>query len=1426
MSYGIEGEYGLRSGIRTYKDVVQDGSWAKVVLAELYPGEPVTSWALSAGAVYVGAARRSHDGVRLDIMGVSTLLGTLTRSTIADPTAIAAGEYWYDVDAVVADIAWDDGVTVWDGVDHWDEFVALYVRMPDGSDPEDTEVEVEYLLAFASRAETHPVLGANVVSNGTFETYSTPGVPGGTFTGWTYATNATAGGTVTLDEDPAPYLGDAAARITLADVPYRGGYIYQDPMAVVVGQSYRVSGAYKVTGSGLALVSVRDSASAWFMGPNGRDAVAAAYQALPNPPSEEWHRFTWDFVAPTTGTLRLFLFAYAYNDADAAASPAMGTGTVSWDDVQVRQIHRMAHYSPRISGASVPTVQTGSNDVFFGGKQIGVGSIALLNHDAFFETLEGLDWINRKVVLKVGGAYLGDFYQPGDNTLLEADWTQHGTWDVDIAADGSLSKAAGTNWNAAVTSQKFNGNGYVEFTVTAAGGGNLGFYGITTARSASAFAEQEFGFYLLGGGATGIRVWEDGGQVLGTIGYNHSAGTVIRVEVRDGAVLYYVDGALVYTSLKTAPAAWMADACVYSQLDPVMGPVVVHGVAADDAADTRLESLAVEDYRTAFTGLIQNVKTDDVEFALDIQDVRAAYFRKVPTRAYTVADFPNSAPADEGKPRALWFGRKTHVRPIRYGSGAVYGLYELADCTDAPNGITEVAQVWNYVDQAAADTWDSTRRIPLNFKRTPALDITGADSSGMGDNDAEQATYKTGAIGWDAGLWLDQDTVVNTETVRFELTVAFAGDYRWMAGFSSVAPSTYSYTEIDFAIYNQGVGSVYAIYESGGLYFTSTLLVNVGDRVRILMDNGTVTYWVNGLGTDGWELVYTSLFDASGTYSPALACYDQNTYVPGLALYRSTDLYYTPTLSTARLTVDANVKALEVTHETKRVSFNDAGTEKTAIVQPGVYTPDEIMFQLTAAIAGVAFKSGVANLYTYSTATHKFTLASPNNLGFNFSSGEFTDLWKTLGFTQEDSTITDTSDAAESPVYTSDDVDLFLRVDGQGYKDDGSGTYTTVVDGLIEAGPDILRTLLIAFLKNPATIVDAASFESARARAPESVAIHMGREWSLKDIMETLEWTNIANISIAGDGTVYYDVYVGDVPTGIIDLVDSDFSAFAITWEAADVYRTVRTYYDEDPEGNFYLYRATENPDVEARFGRPEVKEFRTWLTFATAASNNSSRMSELAKAPAKQLRGTVRGKLLDHRVGQKVRVTRNRAASAGGLLSSSVYRLISIRQNHALGLSQFIAVPDVVTVAGVACLTACQSYCEVNCQSTCEGACQIGCMVSCEVGCQVACQSCDQTGCQDTCELTCQTGCEATCQVACQAACQTACQTACQSGCQVSCQTGCEVSCQDTCQLACQTGCEVSCQTSCEVTCQTDCQVACQFKCEWWCQLGESEQP
>jgi hypothetical protein len=595
-------------------------------------------------------------------------------------------------------------------------------------------------------------------------------------------------------------------------------------------------------------------------------------------------------------------------------------------------------------------------------------------------------------------------------------------------------------------------------------------------------------------------------------------------------------------------------------------------------------------------------------------------------------------------------------------------------------------------------------------------------------------------------------------------------------------------------------------------------------------DDGQVSFWVDG------TLLYTSSVAPSGTYNVRAMFYVSNTLIGYMMAYRSTNLRHTTDLAAATITVTYDPGPYRVEAGENSFTFSHTGAnELTALVPPGLYAGGALAGVAGGAMAAAAAADGshtpTSHSATYSQTTHLITITSGTALVLEVSSGTNRELYPLLGFTGQNRTSA-TSHVSDVALFTDPDTQHHVRVFGKGYKDDASGTYTGTPDALIEVGADVLSTIAQIWLKLPPLAIDTASFQNARGRAPETLALYINRNMTTKELFETLEFSNIANISIGGNGTIYYDVYVGDVPVGIMDVDDRDFSSFGIRYTARDVYKTVRVLYDKDPESDLYFVRSRTNDEAQSRFGRSDLKEFKTFLRNPENAQAASDRIGELAKAATRQLSATVRGKLLDHRIGQKVRITRDRAADVGGRLGSAIFRIISVKQNHALGLTEIVAVDDIVTVAGVACVTVCQSFCQSTCQEVCEAACQSTCQVACQVGCQVACQDCAQVSCQTACEATCQTscetacqtGCEATCQSACQATCQTGCQVSCQAACQVSCQTGCQVTCQSTCETACQSACETACQAACELNCQTECQTACQTECQFACQTPKQQ--
>lgn len=540
-------------------------------------------------------------------------------------------------------------------------------------------------------------------------------------------------------------------------------------------------------------------------------------------------------------------------------------------------------------------------------------------------------------------------------------------------------------------------------------------------------------------------------------------------------------------------------------------------------------------------------------------------------------------------------------------------------------------------------------------------------------------------------------------------------------------------------------------------------------------------------------------------------------------LVENTD--YTVSLSAGQITVIADCGPYEVTEDNRRLNFNTGGSELLATLDPGLYTAAGLASEVQSRMRSATGDSSVD--VTYSDTTHLFTITRSGTLNLLCSSGTAKGTaWSLIGF--ENTDLTGSTSYTGTDVTFEDADEHIIRCTAKGYKDDASGTYTGTANAMIEVGADICRVLLVKFLGKSPSIIDETSFVAARSRAPESLSIYLTEPTSSRVIFDMMEYSNIANIVVGGDGTVYYEVYVGDVPANITDLFDYDYHGFRIKRGVSDVYAVIRVKHDQNPETGDWKSRIAQNDQVSARFGRPDERDFETFIKTGSAAIACAERLRALASSPARVITFSVKGKLIDKRVGQKIRLTRERAMDATGRLSAKVVRIISIKQDHQSHMTMVDCVDDVVTVAGYSCVSSCQaaceagcqSSCEISCQSTCESTCQTGCQTACQGGCESSCQVGCEVNCQTGCEVTCQSGCEGgSCQTSCEAGCQTACQTGCQTQCQQGCQSSCENGCQTGCEVSCETGCELGCQTSCETGCQDSCEIACQSNCQVECQ-------
>lgn len=385
--------------------------------------------------------------------------------------------------------------------------------------------------------------------------------------------------------------------------------------------------------------------------------------------------------------------------------------------------------------------------------------------------------------------------------------------------------------------------------------------------------------------------------------------------------------------------------------------------------------------------------------------------------------------------------------------------------------------------------------------------------------------------------------------------------------------------------------------------------------------------------------------------------------------------HYTVDLDLGQISLVDNVGPFRVTIENNAIDWQDgigALNTFTATVPVGLYTGRQLSNAIEAVmepvsgndysvIYRVGFGAGAAgkDRITFQRLTGAGTFSLLTNSGAN----KETAIWDLIGFDKSaDTTIP--IPVSDEVLFTDSDTQHVIRVDAQGFKDDGSGTFTGVGEGIINIGADMLRVILVNYMKKSFDVIDDATFDDARTSAPEEIAAYFGEEISTKDIFDALEFSNAANIIVNADGVVFYKVNISDI-AGIPPLVDDkDIEEHVEEFDVSDVYQTIRIAFDQDPSsGEFVSVEATDT-SVVPRLGRPDSRTFETFLKESTDARDRADEFLALAnRAPRKIVMNLLGGRFIRKEIGDKLDLTIERATGLEGTIQNEIFRIVSIRK-------------------------------------------------------------------------------------------------------------------------------------------------------------------
>lgn len=427
------GVLGIRSGLPTLKDQLKQGVQKRVVLARALGGIQVKAgWEVHSGSIYKAPFGYAMFGVPSDVAMVTT---TERRDGLGRAESIAvmsSGTYYYDpLTPGINTLSWDDPAHSWDesGLT-WDDYGTLYVHLG-GTNPATTIVMAHVWLFVASRSAVFPTLGSDyLAAQGNFEEWvaSAP-------VGWTI-TPAAGGGS--SQETGTTYLGTSALRLTAtassAAVPV-SAVISISNSTSVVGQYRRVSGFYMTDASNPSGLhaNLRVGIGSNYGMEDGRDTTTGTNGLDLEAGGGEWRHFVYDF--------RVWDAASNIDVRVALRNSSGGsvTGGVIFDGIEVRWISRYETYQPRLGQGGGAEVQAATNDVFFGGKQVSLGTATITNGDGELDApFAELDWEGRYVMMDLAG----DDGSDGRTSISDTDRVFFGTATAAALNDAAFALSA------------------------------------------------------------------------------------------------------------------------------------------------------------------------------------------------------------------------------------------------------------------------------------------------------------------------------------------------------------------------------------------------------------------------------------------------------------------------------------------------------------------------------------------------------------------------------------------------------------------------------------------------------------------------------------------------------------------------------------------------------------------------------------------------------------------------------------------------------------------------------------------------------------------------------------------------------------------------------------------------------------------------
>ena len=300
--------------------------------------------------------------------------------------------------------------------------------------------------------------------------------------------------------------------------------------------------------------------------------------------------------------------------------------------------------------------------------------------------------------------------------------------------------------------------------------------------------------------------------------------------------------------------------------------------------------------------------------------------------------------------------------------------------------------------------------------------------------------------------------------------------------------------------------------------------------------------------------------------------------------------------------------------------------------------------------------------------------------------------WGVLGYDTRTNKTGGTSYTSDQATFTDADTDHVLRWSGGGYYDDAAGSICGTASVSLNTPPAVASWLLQKVLDQPAATIDVSgSFADARDDCIGDFcllfAYYGNGEDDVFEALGNLERVGTMDIVIDADsidGWIWRCKRWVTSTAGAVALSDSDFLSWEMWQEPAAIFEEVRIYGAYHPAlGRFQSWADAPllDPAMAVKHGADgKVFELPGFLDRAVIEGGTQlvgGFYGDLIAAVLPVAQFEVQGKLSTKLIGDKVLLTRERAFSTTGVLSSVAFRIIGLKHNDATGITRCLAVKD-----------------------------------------------------------------------------------------------------------------------------------------------------